>query len=76
MTATVCDITANHRKHMSCDPYTLLCDVVVHALYNNGPCVDTKKTLPQYCCVAHVGMCLLGCCLAMLEQIRHNIFKT
>jgi hypothetical protein len=24
-----------------------------HALYSNGPCVDTKGTLPQYCCMAH-----------------------
>jgi hypothetical protein len=23
-------------------------------VYSNGPCMDTKKTFPQYCCVAHV----------------------
>jgi hypothetical protein len=50
----LCDITANHRKHMSHDPYTLLCDVTAHALYSNSLCVDVKKTLPQYCCVACV----------------------
>jgi hypothetical protein len=39
----LCDVTANHRKHMSRDPYTLLCDVTAHALYINGPFADTKK---------------------------------
>jgi hypothetical protein len=48
----LCDITANHWKHMSCDPYTLLCDVTTHASYSKSPWVDMKKTLPQYCCVA------------------------
>jgi hypothetical protein len=24
----LCDITVNHRKHMSCDPYTLLSDIL------------------------------------------------
>jgi hypothetical protein len=27
------------------DRYSLLCDVTAHALYGNGPCADTKKTL-------------------------------
>jgi hypothetical protein len=35
------------------------------ALHSNGPCADTKKTLPPYFCVARVGTCLLGSCLAM-----------
>jgi hypothetical protein len=50
----LCDVTVNHRKHMSRDPYTLLSDVTAYGSYSNGPFVDTKKTLPQYCCVAHV----------------------
>jgi hypothetical protein len=41
-------------ENMSRDPYTLLCDVTAYALYSNGPCADTKETLPQYCCVARV----------------------
>jgi hypothetical protein len=39
---------------MSLDPCTLLCDVTAHTLYINGPFADTKKTLPQYCCVVRV----------------------
>jgi hypothetical protein len=50
----LCDITAHHRKHISHDRYTLLCHVTAHAqaariLHSNGPCVNTKKTLLQYC---------------------------
>jgi hypothetical protein len=61
----LCDVTANHRKHMSRDPYTLLCDVTAHALYSNGPFADAKKTHPQYCCVACAGTCPPACCPAM-----------
>jgi hypothetical protein len=71
----LCYVTANHRN-TSRDSYTLLCDVTAHALCSNGPCSDTKETLPQYCCVAHA---LEGAHRAAaqqcLEQIRHNIFK-
>jgi hypothetical protein len=50
-----CCVTASRiTENTSRDPYTLLCDVTSHALYNNGLCSDTKKTLPQYCCVARV----------------------
>jgi hypothetical protein len=54
---------------MSRDPYTLFCDVTAHALYNNDSFADTKKTLPQHCCVARVLAAAQQC----LEQIRHNI---
>lgn len=63
----LCDITMYHRKYASCDRYTLLCDVTahaqaVHALHSNGPCADTKKTLPLYCCMVSLRMheCVYG----------------
>jgi hypothetical protein len=52
-------IQTQHRQcvteNTSCDCYPLLlCDVTVHAqaartLHSNSPCMDAKKTLPQYC---------------------------
>jgi hypothetical protein len=59
---------------MSCDPYTLLCDVNAHAFYSNGPLADTKKTLPEYCCVTRLlERADWAASQQCLEQIRHNI---
>jgi hypothetical protein len=72
------DVTAHHRKHISRERYTLLCDVIAHAqaaraLQSNGPCADTKKTLPPYRCVA--GMLervYRAATQQCFKQIRHS----
>jgi hypothetical protein len=74
VTATVVLRHGESQKHMLHDPYTLLCDVTAHAFYSNGPCTDTKETLPQYCCVAHeLDRAHRAAAQQCLEQIRHNI---
>jgi hypothetical protein len=48
-------------ENTSRDRCSLLCDVNMHAqavraLHNNGPCADTKKILPPYCCMMSLRM--------------------
>jgi hypothetical protein len=63
-------------ENTSCDPYTLLCDITAHALYSNGPSADTKKTLPQYCCVVHVLECVYrAIAWQCFEQICYNTVR-
>jgi hypothetical protein len=74
VTATVVWRHRESQKNISRDPNTLLFESPAHALYSNGPCAETKDTLPQYCCVAHaLERAHRAIAQQGLEQVRHNI---